>query len=346
MAEYSKIAQGSFISSGAAEFIELPFLPNSFEMWNQTAAGTPAQNNIAYAFGNSADASGAASVQYFNATPVLTTLNLSVGGFSFISAGTYQYGPTIALAATFVTQAGAAVVTTASAHNLETGDAVLLYGTTGMLQIAGEIYTVTVLSSTTFSIPVNSAGFASAATAGFMKKVLYPDLYVPYRAAITAISVGATTTITTAVNHGFVVGQEVFIQIPKVHNSAVSWGTVELDTQAYNASHVAPQQAYVTSVPALNQIVVNVNSTGFTAFAYPTSAQAALGMTFPAVYGIGDQNFGPTGPGPFAFPIVLPGAFYANTRQGVLIGLGNGTQVMHTTSDVIRWRAIYPDIII
>jgi hypothetical protein len=348
MTEYNKIAEGVFTSAGVPKFIQLPFLPNSFEMWNITAMGTPTQNEITHAISWNTSTAGTASVEYFNATPVLTTTNLASGGLTFIQAGTFQYGPTIALAATFVTQANPAVVTTATAHGLVTGDAVLLYGTTGMLQIAGQIYTVTVLSTTTFSIPVNSSGFASAATAGFMKKLLYPDLYVPYGVNITAITTGATTTITTAANHGFVVGQEVFFVIPQV--STTAWGTTQLDTFTYNTANVVPQQAYVTSVPAANQIVVNVNSTGFTAFAFPTSAQAALGITFPQVLAIGDQNSGQINavtPLPLVPPaITIPGAFYANTRQGVIIGLGNGTQLLQQTSDVIRWRAIYPDMIL
>lgn len=341
MTEYSKIAEGQFTSTGVAKFIDLPFLPYSFEMWNITAMGTPTQNEIIRAMSWQNATAGTASVEYFNATPVLTTTNLASGGISFIQAGTYQYGTTFTI--TGITQANPAVVTTSAPHGYATGDAVLIYGTTGMLQIAGEVYTATVLSTTTFSIPVDSSGFAAAATAGFCKKLLYPDLYVPYRCAITAISRGATTTITTAVNHGFVVGQEVYIQVPQV--STTAWGTVQLDTLAYNTANVVPQQAYVTAVPAANQITVNINSSAYTAFAYPTSAQAALGMTFPAVYGIGDQNFGPTGPPPFTPPIVIPGSFYANTRQGVLIGLGNGTQVLQANNDVIRWRAIYPDLI-
>lgn len=341
MAEYNKIAEGQFTSTGVAQFVELPFLPNSFEMWNTTALATPAQDNIIYAQARNGDAAGAADVLLFNATPVLTSQAITLGGFTFISAGEYQFGPTLTVSG--VTQAAAAVVTTTTNHNLATGDAVVLYGTTGMLQVAGEVYTITRTGATTFTIPVNSAGFAAAATAGFCKQLRFPDLYTPFRSAITAITVGATTTITTAVDHAFVVGQQVFIQIPVV--SATAWGTTQLDTEVFNAANVIPQQAYVTAITA-NTIVVNVNSTGFTAFAYPTSAQAALGMSFPAVYAIGDQNFGLIGPAPFTPPITIPGAFAANTRQGVTVGLGNGTQIMHTTSDVVRWSAVFPDLII
>lgn len=357
MTEYNKIADGEFTSTGVAKFINLPFLPDSFEIWNVTKWATNTNNLVKYAFGRPSAAAGTAYTTISNGT-ANNNATITSGGFSFITAGTYQYGPTIALASTFVTQANPAVVTTASAHGLQTGDAVLLYGTTGMLQIAGVVYTATVLSTTTFSIPVDSSGFASAATAGFMKKVLYPDLYIPFGTVITGIGATVTgvptnnTVINTAVNHSFVVGQEVFVVMPQVTSTV--WGATWLDTFAYNTANAVPQQAYITQTAsnnsnlAANQFAININGTGQQAFAYPTSAQAALGLTFPQVLAIGDQNFGlivPGGP-PVVPPITISGAYYANTRQGVLIGIGNGTQLMMQTGDVIRWRAIYPDLIL
>ena len=341
MSEYSKRAEGQFTSTGVAEFINLPFLPNTFEMWNTSAVTDQTDDDIIYAQARNGDAAGSADVQYFGTAPAVEANAITLGGFTFIEAGTYQFGPSLTISG--ITQAAAAVVTTSTNHNLATGDSVLLSGTTAMLQISGEVYTITRLSATTFSIPVNSTGFTAAATAGFAKQVLFPDLYIPFRSVITAIAVGATTTITLGVNHSFVVGQEVLIQIPTV--DATAWGTVELDTETFNNANVVPQQAYVTAITA-NTITVNVNSTGFTAFAYPTSAQAGLGISFPAVYAIGDQNFGLIGPGPFTPPITIPGAFAANTRKGVLVGLGNGTLVMHANNDVVRWTATLPDLII
>ena len=38
MAEYSRIAKGSFVSTGASKVINLPFKPDYVEMWNYTAA--------------------------------------------------------------------------------------------------------------------------------------------------------------------------------------------------------------------------------------------------------------------------------------------------------------------
>ena len=349
MSQYSKQIDGSFTSAGVAKFLSLPFVPDMIEIWNETQYATTTNHHAISAIGFSESASGTAYATASNATANVGVV-LTSGGFTFLSAGTYQYGP--ALTITGITQASAAVVTTSAAHNLSVGDAVLITGTTGMLQIAGQVYTVqTVGSTTTFTIDVNSSGFAAAATAGTASKLLYADLYVPEGSAITAVSTGTTTTVTTALNHSFVIGQEVYFIVPS------AWGMKQLDsTYVVNNTGVV-QQAYVTSIPNPNQIVVNVNSTGFTAFAYPTSATAALGLTFPQVIAIGDQNSGgtfvpPLPPQPSSsylsgtlYPnaLTIPGAYLPNTRQGVIVGTGDGTTILHATSDVVRWRASYAD---
>jgi hypothetical protein len=72
-------------------------------------------------------------------------------------------------------------------------------------------------------------------------------------------------------------------------------------------------------------------------------------MSFPMVFSIGDQNSGLSGAAaipPVTPPITIPGAFYANTRSGFIIGIGDGTTIMHANNDVVQWRAIYPDMYI
>lgn len=273
------------------------------------------------------------------------TVVLANGGFTFFSAGTYQYGPIFTI--TGISAPG--VVTTSAPNGYAVGDTVLLYGTTGMLQIAGTPTTITAINSpTTFTIGnIPTAGFAAVATAGFAKKVLYADLYVPFSDIITGITLGVTTVITLSVNHRFVVGQEVQIVIPSTPyvNTTSVWGTQQLDSNYVLNTTGVPQQAYVTAVTP-NSITVNINSTGFAPFTYPTSAQAAMGLNFPQVLAIGDQNSGGTlvPPLPIVPPaITIPGAWFANTRQGVIVGIGDGTNLMHQTGDIVRVRASYPD---
>ena len=335
MSEFNKIAEGTITvaAGGSSQILKLPYKPVSFEMWNKTKWGTDSQ--VVHAIGFAEDPAGTAYIESNSAGGVATPTVLSANGLSFITAGSPTFGPVIALASTFVTQAGSALVTTATNHGYAVGDVVWIYGTTSMLQISGVPYTVqTVGSATTFTINVNSSGFASAATAGFVKKVLYPDLYLPGNRVITAItSSGVNTVITTSVNHNMVIGQEVAFTIPP------QWGMTQLDQASMQAAN--PQQkAYVVSVTPTT-LTVNVNSSAFTPFAYPTSAVAALGMTYPQVTPIGDQNSGGLAPGGVLTSLTIPGAFLTNTFQGVLLG----SSLMVNTSDVWHYRAIYPELI-
>lgn len=68
-----------------------------------------------------------------------------------------QAAPGTANQITGITTANPGVVTTAAAHGLTTGQVVGIAGTTGATQANG-VWTVTVLSPTTFSIPVNVTG--------------------------------------------------------------------------------------------------------------------------------------------------------------------------------------------
>jgi len=357
MTEYNKIIRGNFTSTGVAKFLSLPMVPDTIEVWNETKYATTTNHIGISGMGFAESAAGTGYITASNGTANVGVIVTS-GGFSFISAGTYQYGPTFTITGIV---ASTGVVTTSAPHGYSVGDTVLLYGTTGMLQIAGTTTTITAVgSTTTFTIGnIPTAGFAANATAGFVKKVLYPDLYVPFGNIITGITTGTTTTISTSVNHSFVVGQEVFFVIPQTTfvNTTPVWGTTQLDSLSVVTTTGVPQQAYIVSITNANTFVVNVNSTGFGAFTYPTSAEAALGITFPQVLAIGDQNTGyvigtqipiqPTGQTYtntlYPKAITIPGAYLPNTRQGVIVGIGDGTTVIHASGDVIAWRAIFPD---
>lgn len=339
MSEYNKIAEGTITvtTGGVAQFLNLPYLPISFEMWNKTQWGIGATAQIQKAMGFAEDAAGTAYLESTagSASAALSSSKITANGLSFIKAGSPAFGPVIALASTFVTQASNALVTTASNHGYSVGDVVWIYGTTGMLQIAGQPYTVlTVGSPTTFTIAVNSSGFAAAASAGFVKKVLYPDLYLPGNRFITAISQnGVNTVVTTSVNHNMKVGQEIAFTIPP------QWGMTQLD-QTVQAALDPQKKIYISAVTA-NTLTCNIDSSAFTPFAFPTSAVAALGMTFPQVTPIGDQNSGGLAPNGVLTSLTIPGAFETNTRQGVVIG----SSILANTSDVWHYRAIYPDLI-
>lgn len=344
MTEYSKILRGSFTSTGVNKALYLPMVPDTFEWWNETTYGTTPLTYVTSGIAFQEDG-GIALLTQYNATAQLITKKSSANIVKFFSRGTYSFGPVQAMSTTFVTKANPANVTV-TAHGYNTGDTVWIYGTTGMLQIAGAPYVITKVDANNFTIPVNSTGFASAATAGYVKQFFLPYLYIPELCYITNVTQASQAVITTNINHNFVVGQEVGFAIPS------QWGMTQLDSNNYLQTSFLPQQAYVTAVTA-NTLTVNINSTGFTAFSYPTSAVAAAGVTFPQVYAIGDQNTGYTSAPPPPFlgvnngVIGIPGAFVANTRQGVVLSAADSTtSVIQSNADVIKWRAIFPDAVL
>jgi len=371
MTEYSRMAKGRFVSTGGIKVINLPFQPDSVEFWNFSAAGTPAQNGVPYAYWDSLMGQGTASAQYFNATPVLSTGNVTSGGISTFSAGQLlQFGPTLVVSD--ITKASPASVTTTTAHNLVSGDVVILEGlfetsTTGMPQIAGIPFTVTVTSTTAFTIPwnTNQSNYTviSGAATGTprVKKVLYPAIYFPGTTVISNITLGATTTVDTASAHNFRVGQEVAFRIPQ------QYSTVELNSLPNNLTPGAPAYGYVIAVTDYNTVVVNIDSSSYTAFTNNVSVDNSVGLSFPQIVAVGDVNTGGTQisansvlyPPPQSNPIgtvdvntingpAIRGAFVNNTSQGFIIGNGSLTGLASTVlvganTNVIYWRAYLCD---
>jgi hypothetical protein len=373
MTEYSRMAKGNFTSTGAAQIINLPFQPQYVELINYTAAATPADHGIPKAWWDVNMGQGYAVVDLFNATPVLTMDDVQSNGITTFSAGLkLQYGA--AQNVSTITKASAAVVTSSSAHGLASGDVVIfsnLYqtATTGMPQIAGIPFTVTVTAPTTFTIPwnTNQSAYtaydsATATSQGTFKKVLYPYLYEPGASIISAVTTGTTTTIDTTSAHNFVVGQEVAIRVP------ADWGTIELNSLPNNTIPGSPIYGYVISVTDYNTVVINIDSSSYTSFDSNIAVANVPGLSYAQIVAVGDVNTGGVPissgsvlyPPPFTRPIgtttvntingpAIQGSFFNNTSQGFIIGAGaaasdSSSVLVGATSDVIYWRAYLMDI--
>lgn len=373
MTEYSRVAKGHFTSTGNAKVINLPFQPDSVEMWNYSSFATPANHGVPYAYWDVDMGQGFAIEQVFNATPVLTTDTVVANGISTFAAGLLlQYGPVIQISG--ITKADPAVVTTGSAHGLKDGDVVIMTGlyqssTTGMQQIAGMPFTVTVtgFSTTTFSIPWNTnqsnyTALSGSPTGAYVKKVLYPYLYFPGTAVISAITTGTTTTIDTTSAHNFVVGQEVAFRIPTI------WGTYQLNSLPNTQIPGSPIYGYVIAVTDYNTVVVNINSTGYTAYNSNQTFLGFKGEQFPQIVAVGDVNTGGVQissgsalyPPPYSVPIgttrvntingpAIQGAYVNNTSQGFVIGAGVGVNdassvLVGANTNVIYWKAYLSDM--
>lgn len=372
MAEYSRLARGKFTSTGGAQIINLPFQPDYVSMINYTTSNTAATSqNVVAAQWDVGMGQGFAVQQGYNATPGLIYDTVIANGISTFAAGQLlQFGPTLAISG--ITKAAAGVVTTTTAHGLTSGDVVVMQGlfqssTTGMPQIAGLPFTVTVTSTTAFSIPWNTnqsnyTALSGSPAGATVKKVLYPYLYFPGQTFISAITTGTTTTIDTTDAHNFVVGQEVAFRIPS------QWGTVQLNSLPNIPIPGSPIYGYVIAVTDYNTVVVNIDSSAYTAFNSNQTVAATPGLSYAQIVAVGDVNTGGVQisagsqlyPPPQFSPIgttlvntingpAIKGAYVNNTSQGFIIGVGAGTVLTTSTlvgaaGNVIYWEAKLHDI--
>ena len=382
MTEYSRMVKGSFTATGTSQMINLPFQPDYVEFWNYTnLIAVPTQDKCVKGYWDANLIVGTANPTfielYNNANTVWAGDSIVANGISSFNAGlSLQYGANQAVGD--ITKASPAVVTASAAHNLKSGDVVVFdnliqTATTGMQQIAGIPFTVTVTGTTTFTIPWNTNqsnytvyNSGTATTAASFKKVLYPYLYAPGVNIITGIDTGATTTVHTTHAHNFVVGQEVAFRIPTVSTSSASWGTTQLNSLPNTTIPGSPSYGYVVSVTDYNTVEVNINSSSYTAYNSNVPFAAVSGLQYPQIVAVGDVNTGgvPVSAGsalyppPFTRPIgsttvntingpAIQGAFFNNTGQGFAMGPGvaviNSNVTMMETNGVILWRAYLHD---
>lgn len=364
MAEYSRLARGSFTSTGASKAIYLPFKPEAVKLVNYTAAATPANHGIPRAYWDKSMGEGYAIVDLFNSTPVLTMDSVDSNGISTFEAGQMlQFGSSQQVVS--ITKADPAVVTV-TAHGYSTGDVVVFNGlyqssTTGMAQIAGMPFVITVTGANTFTIPWNTnqsnfTALSGSPSGSTVRKVLYPFLYAPGVSFIEGITVGSTTTIDTTTPHNLVVGQEVAFRIPQ------SYGTVQLNSLPNTLIPGSPAYGYVVSVTDSTTVVVNINSTAYTAFNTNQTIASVPGLQFPQMVAVGDVNTGgvaiSSGSVLYPPPVVnsvntingpaINGAFVNNTRSGFVIGAGTAqgdasSVLVGANGNVIYWEAFLYD---
>jgi hypothetical protein len=284
--------------------ISLPSGYDYIELINVTDFNTPAASIVKAEGYASAVAGSAVTYTGDGATPNVLTARVAItGGFTFVSdSGNAALGAAVAITA--ITAATPAVASSAS--TVVAGDVVRVYGTTAMLQVSGMDFTVTAVNpgvTQNFGF-IPAAGFAAAATAGFMMKVPFDPRFYPRRRFVTAISQAASAVIQLSVLHDFHVGEKVRIIVPS------EYGMTQMNNRLATITAIAH-----TLGTGTNTITVDVDSTAFTAFAFPTSAVAASGVSFPQVVPVGEAATG-------AYASLLDDATLNSSFSGVQIDTG------------------------
>lgn len=262
------IAQGSYTSDAGIQRIDLADRPAYFELYNRSQFGSAAATTPVMKVEWRGDLTNNSTLR-FNKTNGAATLDIptsvsGTAGIHLVDTSDEALGAAIALNATFVTQANPAVVTTGNTAGLSNGDIVRLQGTTTMLQASGmEFQIAALVANTSFTLAyLDSSGFAAAATAGSYRRIGNQSQYAPRRRFLTAVTQAGSAVCTTSVDHGYSVGEVVRFNV----------------ATEYGMSQMNGLQGEITAVTA-STFTVDVDSTAFTAFAFPTSAQAAGGVT-------------------------------------------------------------------
>ena len=371
MTEYSRMAKGNFTSTGAAQIVALPFQPDYVELINYTAAAAMTDDVVPFAWWDKNMGQGFAVIERSTGAALVSDVIIANGFSTFAAGQLLQYG---ARQQIIGATAADPIVFNVTAHGYTVGDVVIFEGlyqstTTGMPQISGMPFTITAVGDADhFTVKWNAnqsnyTALSGSPSGAFVKKVLYPYLYVPGVSFVEAVTTGSTTTIVTTDNHNLVVGQEVAFRIP------ATWGITQLNSLPNVLIPGSPKYGYVISVTDARTVVVNIDSTAFTAYNSNQTVASVPGLSFPQMIAVGDVNTGgvqissgsPLYPSPkflqesgaYVSTIngpAIQGAFVNNTSQGFIVGSGaavgdvDAHLVGRANADVIYWRAYLHDM--
>lgn len=349
----SQITTGSFTNVASTPFfIPLQQQISRFSLVNQTKLASYTSGRITNAEWNNYMANGLAIVDApttitgpLNTNAVIRT-QLAQNGFTLVRGGVYSQGPTIAIAS-FV-PGTPTVFTTSAPHGFLVGDNVRIVGLTTAPQMGGLVMTVTAVgSTTTFTTLFNSTN--AVTSVGSVYKIgnyaiQNPSLYYPQNRAIAAITLASPMVVTTLVQQNYAIGDKVRFQIPTV------FGMQQLNTTS-NGLPIEFTVVAANNAVGTQTVSLNVDSTGFTAFAWPAAANYPFSLPIMVPDSEGNTNnlsqFGvnPT-PLPYANQNVLSFATQNTALNGILIGAGDGTAASGTggligaTVDVWSWTAL------
>jgi hypothetical protein len=302
---------GSFTSAGVPRNLELGFVPTHVKLWNATQMSSTANPGVmkqAEYLKYMADGSAFLLKNTAGAATDESSVTTSNGFTPYDGVGEELGAATSGTGS--IDQASPAQVSITS-HGFSTGDVVRLYRTTGMLQIAGLDFVITRTGTGTFTLDgLDSSGFAAAATAVTARRLNVPLGWSPQNRIITKVSAANPGVVTTATAHGFSTNDKVRLLFPA--ESATVWGMSQLNGMIVT----------VTVVSATT-FSIGVDTSSFTAFAFPTSAVAATGVSFAQAVPVGQTGQ------------TLTDATNNTAFQGIKLG----TSVCGAASDVIYYQA-------
>lgn len=343
------IFNGSFVSNGAAKFLNLRGQLDTLEVWNYTQlnlaanAKTPG-NGVSYVWNKGMAYNDGLVTLYGPAiapavvsayVQMTTSAQLAVPGFILYDSSTQV--PSAPIATTdFGTTAHR--VLTANTAGLSIGSVVRLTNMTGARQVNGMDFTVTAINpGVSFNIAYTPVTVAAAGAGQY--RIIPFDQWYPAKRYIASIAANAVIptladvvlTVAVGPTTPYEVGQAVRFHVGPFN------GMTQIDGLEGNI---------VAVTTATNTITVDIDVSTFTAFIWPLTATAAAPFTPAFVNPIGmDTSLAlyPQPPQPLFPPFNdLTDAMQNIAVTGIILGAGitspAGT-VNNNIGDVIYWRA-------
>ena len=230
-------------------------------------------------------------------TNALSSVAGTSNGFTFIDQ---TNPPTYAKVAITAINGTTGVVSTGTTTGIAVGDYVRLINVTGALELSTTLFQVTAVSAGT-SITLGMLATAVTAgltvangTTGFYQKV-YPGFMYPRLSPVLYITQATQAKVYFARANDYTPGELVDFQIPTPYGMTQLSNLTGTPTGGATANPPgAARVLVVTNTATESSITINYDTTGFTAFQFPTSAAFAGGASpavcFPAGSGIVPLN--------------------------------------------------------
>jgi hypothetical protein len=330
MADNTIIQQGTFTvpAAGGDTWIPLRAMPDWVQVENVTQR--IAANVAGFRFyWQTGMTQGDALVDYHAAgtTVVNSSTCVTLG-----SRGVYTYDQSLQtlgapVAVTAVTAANPPVVNCVPTGLVANSSIVRLSNLTTGPQMASIDYSVgAIVANTSFTLAHMPQPIAGGT--GFYRQVFYNPIFYPRRRWITGITAAAQAVVRTSVTHSFNLGEKVRFIVPAAFGMTQMNGLV--------GTVVARN---IIGTTGNNTLTVDIDSSAFTAFAFPLAA--AVPFSYAEVIPVGEDTSAVLSLG------TTSGASATENRgtMGIVLGTDNVTAATAllsaggTAADVIRWRA-------
>jgi hypothetical protein len=260
------LQQGRFTSTGANKTIQLRSDVDWMAVYNVTqgAASQTTALGVKY-YWQRGFPSAAAWITYKSNAANAANLEgyVTSNGFTLVDSSLQTPG-VLNATITAVSNAAIPVVSNSGTNGLVAGDVVRIIDVTGAKQLGGIDFTVgyNTLTSGTFSLDYMAQ--IVAGTTGSWRKISFNPIFYPRRRVITSITQASSAVVKLSVTHGYKVGQAVRFRVP------ADFGMVEMD------GLLGTITAINTTTTSGNTITVDIDSSAFTAFAWPTTSNVAF----------------------------------------------------------------------